>query len=130
MKSFKILSRHPTLAAAVAAAGIDLSYNEPEARREIATTDKQVLEAFIVEKYGEPIVLYVYDCDIRLLNTFTPFSSCLSGSDFGVAALSTDGTEIVATEASVRYSRNCIYRVQSTQCISKIGAIWATKDFC
>lgn len=91
----KILSRHTSVLAAVKAAGIDLSYNEQSAIQDIHTLDrgfreaKPVTEAFIVEKIGAPQsydtllngqpveVLYRLDCDLKLLNRYTPFSGCL-----------------------------------------------------
>ena len=86
----KILSRHSSVLSAVRAAGIDLSYNEASALRDIAELDrgfrdaKPVTEAFVVEKIGaaqsydtildgKPVeVLYRLDCDLRLLNRYTP----------------------------------------------------------
>lgn len=93
--NIKILSRHNSLSEAVRAAGIDLSYNEASALRDIAELDRgfrtlrPVREAYVVEKIGTPQsydtirdgkaieVLYRVDCDLRLLNRYTPFSACL-----------------------------------------------------
>tara|TARA_R110002153_G_C12944412_1_gene457754 strand:- start:127 stop:501 length:375 start_codon:yes stop_codon:yes gene_type:complete len=123
MKSFKILSRHTYLAEAVEAANIDLSYNEATARRDIRQTSKRVSEAFVLEINGVAKVAYVYQCDIKLLNIFEPFMSCLSSSDFGIATLSTDGDSIVVTE-DVTYGRRTMHHLQQDP-----KDIWAVKDF-
>lgn len=92
------------------AAGIDLSYNEPSALRDIAELDRgfrearPVTEAFVVEKIGAPQsydtllngqpveVLYRLDCDLKLLNRYTPFSGCLHNGAWTPVLI--DGDEI------------------------------------
>lgn len=82
MKTLKIRSTHKTLTEAVSIANIDLSYNEPEAKRSIKDTDRNVSEAYITE---DGAVWYVYKCDISILRKFEPFHSMLSDSPFRVA---------------------------------------------
>ena len=106
----KILSRHSSVLSAVRAAGIDLSYNEQSALRDIAELDRgfrearPVTEAFVVEKIGAPQsydtlidgkpveVLYRLDCDLKLLNRYTPFSGCLHNGAWTPVLI--DGDEI------------------------------------
>jgi len=82
MKHTKIASHHQSLAAAVEAAGLDLSYNEEIAKRHIRDIDLNCRRAFVTEA-GE--VYYVFSADIELLHKFSPFVSCLSDSPFRVA---------------------------------------------
>jgi hypothetical protein len=85
MKSINIISRHNTLAEAVAAANIDLSYNEQAAKQSIKNSDtgfnrdRGVTDAFVCE---DGKVRYVYQTDIALLHEFTPFVSCLHDGAF------------------------------------------------
>jgi hypothetical protein len=85
MKSIKIISRHNTLAEAVASANIDLSYNEQSAKQSIKNSDtgfnrdRGVTDAFVCE---DGKVRYVYQADIALLHEFTPFVSCLHDGPF------------------------------------------------
>jgi hypothetical protein len=77
----KIASRHETLAAAVAAAKIDLSYNEELALRDIRNHDKSGrLSDITLGEDGK--VYYVYNCDVKLLHKYEPFHSCLDDSPF------------------------------------------------
>ena len=88
MKAIKIISRHNTLAEAVSASNIDLSYNEREAKESIKLTDcgynrdRGVTQAFVCE---DGKVRFIYQSDIRVLNEFSPFTSCLSDSPFQTA---------------------------------------------
>jgi hypothetical protein len=56
----KILSRHATLSEAVAAAKIDLSYNEPLALRDLTYADKKynITAAYVTEFNGQTSVHY------------------------------------------------------------------------
>jgi hypothetical protein len=84
IKKFKILSRHSKLSEAVAAADIDLSYNEELALNELAQDDKDqnIKAAYVLEMNGEKSVHYEYHCDIKLFNKYEPFHSCLDNSLF------------------------------------------------
>jgi len=94
MKHIKIASHHQSLAAAVKAANIDLSYNPELAKRDIRDTDLNCRRAFVTED-GE--VYYVYSADIELLNKYTPFVSVLCDSPFQVAFVVGDTLAISET---------------------------------
>lgn len=79
MTTLNIKSTHKTLKEAVLASGMNLSYNEPEAMRYIAQTEKNVEHAFVTE---ENEVYYIFVCDIRVLNKFSPFIHCIDDSPF------------------------------------------------
>ena len=87
----KIVSIHNTLAEAVEAAGIDLSYNPGLAKRDIKITDQNVSKAFVME---DGTVQYIFNCDIKLLNEFTPFHSSMSNSPFQLVTVLEDSMEI------------------------------------
>lgn len=92
MKTLKITKHFQTLAAAVAEAKPDLSYNEQEAKRKIADLDTErgrgsVERAFITE---DNEVWYVYKCDIRILHKFEPFFGMITSSPFNVALVVED----------------------------------------
>jgi hypothetical protein len=89
-KSIKIISAHKSLSEAVAAIGMDLSYNETLANRNIRDIEKSGGGQAFVTKDG---VFYFYNCDIALLNKFEPFFGCLSNSPFEVVQV--EGEEIV-----------------------------------
>lgn len=76
---YQIKSSHKTLAEAVEASGMDLSYNESEAKRSIKYMEKDILEAFVMD---DDEVFYLYKCDITLFNRFTPFITSMSDSPF------------------------------------------------
>jgi len=93
--TIKILSRHATLSEAVKASGIDLSYNPQAAQDKIRQTERAHRDGY---KSGEAFVTddgvyYVYQADIKLLNRFEPFGSCLDDSNF--AKVSIIGDEII-----------------------------------
>ena len=101
----KILSRHSKLSEAVAASGMDLSYNEPLALRDLAYADKKynITAAYVTEQNGEKNVHYELTCDIKLLNKYTPFHSMLHDSPFSRVEI-TD-TEITISEPMLSRSR-------------------------
>jgi hypothetical protein len=82
--SIKILSRHSKISEAVKAAKIDLSYNEELALSDLARHDKDkaFVASFVVERHGKVEVMFAYQCDILLLNTYSPFHGCLDDSPF------------------------------------------------
>lgn len=100
MKTLNILSRHSSLLAAVKAAGLDLSYNEPLALADIAHLDgggfsrgihgrteiKPVTEVFVTDDG----IYYTFECDLRLLNKYEPFHACLHDGAFAIAVASGD----------------------------------------
>jgi len=94
MQNIKIASHHQSLAAAVEAANIDLSYNPELAKRDIRDTDLNCRRAFVTEA-GE--VYYIYSADIEILNKYTPFISVLSDAPFQVAFVVGDTIAISET---------------------------------
>ena len=99
--SIKIKSVHANLADAVEASGIDLSYNEGEAQRDIALIDNGYRGARSVAGLvaDDGRIFYVYGADIPLLNEFEPFSSCLDDSPLTLVYYSPANAEIVFTDA-------------------------------
>ena len=75
----KISAKFTSLAAAVAAAAIDLSYNENLAKKDISVIDRNCREAFIME---DGSVHYIFEAGRhgRLFHKFTPFCSVVSDS--------------------------------------------------
>src|SRR5690348_1311983 len=104
MKTLPILSRHSSLTAAVKASGIDLSYNEPLALSDLARMDKgnlshslptqPVTEAFVVVEDGQNVVYYVLQCDLALLNKYSPFVHCIHDGAFSFAAIQSNAIVI------------------------------------
>lgn len=91
MTYYTIRSEHETLAAAVAAAGLDLSYNEKLAQRHIASLDRDPAfkRAYVLEcETGEIGVWFDYHCDIKLLNEYKPFVHCLHDGSFRIVTRS------------------------------------------
>ena len=90
MKTIKIAAKFTTLAAAVAASGIDLSYNPQAAAESIALIDNPprrwreqgtngCSEAYLL---ADGRIAYRYECDLPLINIWTPFGSTLSDGNF------------------------------------------------
>ena len=116
----KILSRHATLSEAVAAAKIDLSYNEPLALRDLAYADKKynITAAYVTEQNGEKNVHYELTCDIKLLNKYEPFHSCLHNSPF---------SRVEITDSEISISESMLSRSpKSRAMIASIGWTVAT----
>ncbi len=112
MKRFTIVSRHNSLALAVAAAGVDLSYNERLALENIRHSDSPypamvragiggTERAYVVRMGdGSLEVIHVYTADgIRFAKVFSPFVSCLSDSALSFVAISDLEGEIYETGA-------------------------------
>jgi len=112
----KIISRHDTLAEAVTAANIDLSYNEAEAKQSIKLSDsgyhrdRGVTEAYVCE---DGKVRYVYQADISLLHEFNPFVSCLHDGAFQmwvfvkeIMSLTPLNASLPKTKENRKYIRN------------------------
>jgi hypothetical protein len=134
-KTLQILSKHSSLTEAVLASGIDLSYNEPLALRDLADSDKgfrgakPVTEAYVValdrapQSYdtvrdGKVIeVYYRFDCDLKLLNKYTPFHGCLhDGSFYPVSISEKDITIHTNMEMSSRIDRKLLAKFGYTLC--------------
>lgn len=112
--TLKIKSTHSTLSEAVRAANIDLSYNKLDALNRIKAIDcptprhqregsKGTQKAFVVEG-GE--VLYIYKCDILVLNKFEPFTSCLHNDNFHLVNIGEN--EIVISD--ITFDKNPVTR--------------------
>ena len=83
MKNIIIKSTHSDLESAIeAAGGLNRGFNPSIFDKELARTKKEASKQtfYVVERLGRDIVLYHYDCDIRLINAFSPYSGCLSGT--------------------------------------------------
>jgi hypothetical protein len=110
IKKLKVLSKHTKLSEAVAAAGIDLSYNEPLARRDLKIADNHkamgVCYVVALESYGEKKqVFFEYNCDLKLLNRYSPFHSCLDDNPFKIATIETEGDECYLVQYPERFSK-------------------------
>lgn len=82
-KNITILSRHNDLEDAIAeAGGLNREYNSAAFQKEIDAVKKQaaVQEFYVVESNGRKIVLWQYECDIKLWNEFNPYGATLSSS--------------------------------------------------
>jgi len=83
MTTINIISTHATLESAIdAAGGLNRDYNKGEFDKEVARTKAGAASDtfYVIEQYGRKQVVYHYECDIRLLNRFSPFGGCLSSS--------------------------------------------------
>lgn len=83
MENIKIISVHESLEDAIAeAGGLNREYNAPLFDKEVEAVKKQavVQEFYVIEQYGRKEVLYQYQCDIKLLNSFSPYGATLSSS--------------------------------------------------
>lgn len=115
MTTYNIVSRHAKLSEAVAAAGIDLSYNEPLARSDLARDDRDaaIKQALVLEVGGEKSVWFEYHCDIKLLNRYEPFFKCLHDRLF---------RPVHIAEQTVNVGEPCIRRGrESRKQIAKYG---------
>lgn len=85
MTTLKILSAHNTLAKAVAAAKLDLSYNPTAAANTIAMIDGRLRpeKAFVTDDG----VYYMFKADVKLFNKFEPFMSCMSDTPFSLVEI-------------------------------------------
>lgn len=99
-KSIKIKSIHSSLSEAVELSGLDLSYNEREARQTIARLEKddRVVSVLIAD---DGRIFFLYSADIPLLHEFQPFFSCLSDSKLVLAYYSHDSKEVVITDGRI-----------------------------
>ncbi len=85
MKNIHIKSTHSTLESAIeSAGGLNREYNPALFDKELKSTKKDASEqTFYVihdDGLGRDIVCYHYECDIKLINSFSPFGATLSGS--------------------------------------------------
>ena len=88
-----IARRFESVAAAVAAAKIDLSYNEALAKQQISDLDLGYRGCRAVSAFISPenVVYYVYAAEgLRLLHRFEPFHGCLSDGSLRIGRIDGD----------------------------------------
>ena len=79
--TYTIKSTHDSLDSAInAAGGLNREYNAADFDKEVEAVSKNASEFYVVELLGRNEVLYKYECDISLLNKFTPYGGCLNNS--------------------------------------------------
>ena len=77
------VTEYATLAEAVAASKMDLSYNEASANQKIREIQRyKESKRFFLTESNE--VYYTFASDVVLLNKFVPFSSCLDQVPFKI----------------------------------------------
>lgn len=119
MTTYNIVSRHSKLSDAVAAASLDLSYNEPLAKADLARDDRDpaFTTSYVLERDGELSVWSEYRCDINLFNRYTPFHSSLHDGLFSM---------VLIEDATVQITRPMIRRTsESRKVIAKCGVLVA-----
>lgn len=88
MNNIKIAARYSNLTAAVAATGMDLSYNEADARqtiRDMESDRRLKLVAVFADDANQ--IWYVINSvreNLNLLHQFEPFFSCIHDGNFNV----------------------------------------------
>lgn len=126
--TIKIAARYSTLTAAVAATGMDLSYNEADARQTIRWTEadrRLKLVAVFADDTNQ--IWYVVNSvreNLNLLHKFEPFFSCMHDGPFNIM-IPKDGGEVVELEtASELVQLNTISKTpENRKLIAKIGFI-------
>jgi len=94
----KRITKFNSLAEAVKHAKLDLSYNQFIADQEIKSLeDDGVTEVYVTE---DNEVYYIYQCDIRILHKFDPFSHCISNAPFQYVY--TIGDELTFTDTFIQ----------------------------
>jgi len=83
----KTVTAFASVSEAVKHAGMDLSYNKSLALRDLNELDQEVEVTYATEQ-GE--VYYEYQCDIKLLNKYSPFSGCISNQGFELVYVKDD----------------------------------------
>jgi hypothetical protein len=95
MNTIKIAAHFSTLTAAVAATGMDLSYNEADARQTIRwmESDRSLKLAAVFSDDTNQIwyVITSVKENLNLLHKFQPFFSCMSDCPFTVMMPKADG---------------------------------------
>lgn len=126
--TIKIAARFSTLTAAVAATGMDLSYNEADARQTIrwTETDRRLkLVAVFADDTNQ--IWYVVNSvgeNLNLLHKFEPFFSCLSNGPFNVMVPKADGEVVELETANELVQLNTISKTpENRKLIAKIGFI-------
>lgn len=137
MKTLTIISTHATLAEAVKAAKLDLSYNQAEADYKIRMADEKprieftkTERAFVVAGEKVPEVWYQYSCTgegdsvnppgVRMLRRFEPFFSCMSDSPLQVGIVDIDGGRVTVT--SIRIMKDKAGRSEAAELCNQSAA--------
>ena len=130
MNKVKIAARFSNLTAAVAATGMDLSYNEADARQTIRRMENdKSLKLVSVFSDDSNQIWYVIKSvreNLDLLHKFQPFFSCMHDGPFNVMVPKADGevTELENADELV-----CFTTISKTKenrkLIAKIGFIAA-----
>lgn len=93
--TIKIAARFSTLTAAVAATGMDLSYNEADARQTIRDMESdrslKLVAVFADESNQIWYVINSVRENLNLLHKFEPFFSCIHNGPFNVMVPMKDG---------------------------------------
>lgn len=98
-RTYRIVSSHATITEAVNASGIDLSYNEPLARQNLARAERDGRHGrawVVTDEQGQVTVLYRYHADIQLINEYTPFHSMMHDGNFSRVFVRDDVIEFSA----------------------------------
>ncbi len=94
----KKITKFNSLSEAVKHADLDLSYNQFTADQEIKSLEDDGVDTVYVTEDNE--VYYIYQCDIRILHKFSPFSHCISNSPF--QHVYTIGDELTFTDTFIQ----------------------------
>ena len=98
MSTHEILSTHTTLTSAIEAAGdLNRSFNSSEFDKEIRRVEKDAAKSkfYVINNHGRKTIVYHFECDIKLLNAFSPYGATIS-SDTQVGYL--EGKTIFVTK--------------------------------
>ena len=110
----KIIFTHNTLETAIeAAGGLNREYNPAEFDKEVELTKKSTTgsEFYVVEKYNQLEVLYLHQCDIKILNRFQPYGGAVTNSTTVGAIIDGEITEMFTAVSSMSL-RSKIAKIQ------------------
>ena len=118
MNTHEILSTHTTLISAIEAAGdLNREFNSSEFDKEIRRVEENAAKNkfYVINNHGRKTVVYHYNCDIKLLNAFSPYGATISSS-----------TQIGYLEEKSIFVTKCIENSKSNR--KKIREIQASED--
>ena len=110
----KIISTHNTLEKAIeAAGGLNREYNPTEFDKELERTKKTAIDGafYVVKIYNCLEVLYLHQCDIKLLNRFEPYDGAITSSTTVGSIIDGEIVEMF-TATSTRALRGKIAKIQ------------------
>lgn len=116
--TIQIAHRTETIEEAVRLANLDLSYNRPLAMEKISGLDSEkkqgnIGEIFVAINGDSFEVLYVYKCDIQILNKLDLFVQCLDSNPFHPVSIS---SEFITIHADVKLPRTREARKSIANC--------------